>query len=289
MGLELRQLYQGDRVNPGTRIRAVSLGHALDADVPGRGVVHSVFRGAVNLMLGADLWTVLTEDRTDLPLGIRLPLTSLDGLGLRRCDPVHVRAGYLGIGSRVVVDCRATRRWTPVRANEVRPGLVRRIEVVAAATRGRSWHASSAMAQELMSAAHDANLLQAVLAGVVGRGPGATPSGDDVLVGVFAVLKSPHFGSAGDRTAELFGRLLLPLLPRTTEVSGHLLRQASNGWFSRDLDELADGLIGSASADELSKRARRVIDTGATSGADACEGLLAFAPSFFRTQREGAF
>lgn len=274
---------------PGTRIQAISLGHALDADVPGRGVVHSAFRRAVNLTLGADLWTLLTEDKTDVPLGIRVPLTSFEALGLRRGDPVHVRAGYLGIGSRVIVDCRATRRWTPVRASEARPGLVRRLEVVAAATRGRSWHASAAMAQELKSAAHDANLLQPILAGVIGRGPGATPSGDDVLVGVLAVLKSPHSGSAGAKMADLFGRLLLPLLPRTTEVSGHLLRQAANGWFSRDLDELVDGLIGSAPTDELSKRVRRVIDTGATSGADACEGLLAFAPTFVRTQREGAF
>jgi hypothetical protein len=145
------------------------------------------------------------------------------------------------------------------------------------------------MARELRSAAHDANLLQTVLSGVVGRGPGATPSGDDVLVGVLAVLKSPHSGPAGARTADLFGRLLLPLLPRTTEVSGHLLRQAARGWFSRDLDELVEGLTGSASANELSERARRVCDAGATSGADACEGLLAFAPGFFRTHSEGAF
>jgi hypothetical protein len=207
-----------------TRVRAVSLGHALGVDVAACGVVHSAFRRAVNLTVGSDLWTLLAEDRADLPLGIRVPLARLDGLGLCRGDPVNVRAGYLGIGTQVVVDCRTVRRWTPACTSVLQPGLEGRLEVVAAVTRGRSWHASAAMAQALKTAVHDATLLRAALAGAIGRGPGATPSGDDVLVGVLAVLTSPHAGPAGARVADGFGRLLLPLLPRTTEVSGHLLR-----------------------------------------------------------------
>jgi hypothetical protein len=109
-----------------------------------------------------------------------------------------------------------------------------------------------------------------------------------VLVGVLAVLKSPHSGPTGARTAESFARMLPPLLAGTTDLSGHLLRQAANGWFSRDLDELVDGVLSSGSDDELNAMVRRVVKTGASSGADTCEGLLAFAPACFRTQKEGA-
>ncbi len=271
---------------PPTRVRAVSLGHALDADGVRRGFVHSVFRRAVNLALGAELWTVLAEDRADLPMGIRVPLPGFDGLGLRRGDPVRVRAGYLGIGAHVVLDCRTARRWAPAGIAERRPGLERRLAALGAAARGRSWEESAAMAQALNAAVHEASRLPTALAAVLGRGPGATPSGDDVLVGVLAVLKSPHAGPAGARAADLLTRLLLPQLSRTTEVSGHLLRQAANGWFGRDLAELVGGLIGAASAAEWGAQIRRAIDTGATSGADTCEGVLAFAATFLG-RREG--
>jgi hypothetical protein len=127
-----------------------------------------------------------------------------------------------------------------------------------------------------------------VLAKVVGRGPGATPSGDDVIVGALAVLTSPHSGMAGASAAEALGRSLRPLLSTTTDVSGHLLRQASNGLFCRDVHELLSALIGAPSPRELSEMVRRVIETGATSGADACEGLLAFAPSYFAFGNERA-
>jgi len=139
-----------------------------------------------------------------------------------------------------------------------------------------------------MSAVNNKSALGDVLAKVVGRGPGATPSGDDVIVGALAVLTSPHSGMAGARAAESLGRSLLPLLPTTTDVSGHLLRQAASGLFCRDVHELVSALIGAPSPRELGEMVRRVIDMGATSGADICEGLLAFAPSYFASGNERA-
>jgi hypothetical protein len=75
-------------------------------------------------------------------------------------------------------------------------------------------------------------------------------------------------------------------LPSTNDVSAHLLRQAAHGLISRDLHELVSALIGGASPEHLSGTVRRVIETGATSGADTCEGLLAFAPTYFIQQHE---
>jgi hypothetical protein len=269
-------------------IQGISVGHALDIGLAGFGTVHSVFVHAVNLTIRGDLWTLLAEDKTDLPFGIRLALSNFQTLGLRRGDVVSVRAGFVGIGSRLVVDCRAACRWMPARKEKSEPGLERRLAVVARAVRGKSWHESASMARAVRSAVRDATELGDVLAKVVGRGPGATPAGDDVLVGVLAVLTSPHSGLAGARAAEMLGRVLLPVLPITTDVSGQLLRQATNGLIGRGLHELVHALIGESSPQQLSEKVRRVAEIGATSGADACEGLLAFAPTYFASGNERA-
>ena len=91
------------------RIQVLSVGHALDTDSAGFGIVHSVFARAVNLMLRAEMWTLLAADRADLPFGIRVAPADLDVLGLRNGDPVNVRVGFVSIGSGSicrVVDCR---------------------------------------------------------------------------------------------------------------------------------------------------------------------------------------
>jgi hypothetical protein len=69
-------------------------------------------------------------------------------------------------------------------------------------------------------------------------------------------------------------------------VSGQLLRQATNGLFGRDIHELISALLGASPRQLLCEKVRRVIESGATSGADTCEGMLAFAPFFFRTDNE---
>ena len=94
-------------------VQAISVGHALDVDSPAYGAVHSVFVRAVNLTIRGDMWTLLAEDKADLPFGIRVALSNFNRLGLRRSDLVSVRSGFVGIGSQLVVDCRAAPRWLP--------------------------------------------------------------------------------------------------------------------------------------------------------------------------------
>jgi hypothetical protein len=245
------------------------------------GAVHSVFDHAVNLTMGEELWTLLTASKADLPLGIRVTLASFDAHRLRRGEAVHIRAGFLGIGSRFVVDCRTASRWTPAKVGRLTSGLADRLAVVGEAARTRSWPESARLAHAVQSALGDVTVLNRVLRQVVGRGPGATPSGDDVLVGALAVLTSPYSGNAGQRAAAALTQSLRPFLSTTTDLSRHLLRQAMKGLFSRDIHELVATLIQGSSARELAERARQVINTGATSGADTCEGLVEFASSYF--------
>jgi hypothetical protein len=262
-------------------VPAVCVGPAVDLERTDCGTVHSVFAHAVNLLVRGDLWTLLAESRGDLPFGIRVGLTNFDALGLFSGDRVSVRVGFVGIGSRLVVDCRAALRWAPACGEGIKPGLKGRLALIANAVCHRSWYGSAEIAHALRYAMRHKTGLGELLANVVGLGPGATPSGDDVLVGVLAVLTSPHSGKAGTTAAAALGKALVPLLPTTTDVSGHLLRQATRGLFSRDLSELIAALLGAPSVQEMGAKTCRILESGVTSGADTCEGLLAFAPSYF--------
>ncbi len=286
MDLELRELHQGDRLNQAVRVQAVSLGHALDLDRADCGVVHSVFARAVNLLVRGELWTLLAEEKADLPFGFRLALPNSGTVRCRRGEPVNIRAGFVGVGSGLIVDCRAARRWVPRYAQKLEPGLERRLDDVAEAVRGRSWRESAVMAQAIRSAILGEMPLEVALRGMIGRGPGATPSGDDVLIGVLAVLTSSLSGEAGRRAAGSLARALVPLLPNTTDLSGHLLRQAMRGLVGRDVQELIAALLGAPTPGGLGMLVRRVLDTGATSGADLSEGLRAVAPSFFGSHNQ---
>ena len=274
-------------MNPVTEAPALSIGYALDAGPASCGVVHSVFRHAVNVMIRGEMWTLLPEAKSDLPFGIRVALRDFDAHGLQRGEPVHVRSGFVGIASRFVVDCRSATRWVPAGpVSETATDLMQRLAVVMKSAHGKSWSGSAEMARSVKSAMRAPATLDHVLSKIIGRGPGATPSGDDVLVGIFAVLTSAQSRAAGARDAVLLQRAMLPLLPATTDLSAHLLRQAAHGMPGRDLHELVSALAGNSSPAQLHGAIRRVVETGATSGADTCEGLLAFAPSYFNSQIE---
>lgn len=234
----------------------------------------------MNLEVNKGLWTLLAQEKPDLPSGIRVALSNFNGLGLRAGEPIQARARCVHVGSRLVVDCRAALRWSPRPPRPARPGLAHRLALVAAAARERSWAGSARMADAIKSALDDPAVLEAVLAEVVGSGPGATPAGDDVLVGILAVLRSPHSGNAGAEMADRLSQFLFPLLPGTTDISGHLLRHATAGLFGRDIHELVATLFEGASSGQMENVARRVVESGATSGADTCEGVLALASSY---------
>jgi len=274
-----------------TLLQAVSLGHAADVQSTAAGTVHSVFTHAVNLEIRGDLWTLLAADRADLPFGIRLACASFDAVALRRADPVHVKAGFVGLGGgsrALVVDCRATPRWIVARGARRTAGFTRRLEAVAAAAKARAWPGSARMANQAALALHDPGALVTALRRVVGCGPGATPAGDDVLVGICAVLRSPYSGGAGALAADALWRCVRPLLSTTNDISAHLLRQAANGLPSRSVHELICALIGAAAPGQFEDSLRRVVQTGATSGADLCLGVVAAARTFLLDHQERA-
>jgi hypothetical protein len=272
-------------------LQALSVGPAVDVDASAVGRVHSIFSRAVNVEVRGGLWTLLAAPGIEMPFGIVVDTQDFEAADVRRASAVYVRAGFVGIETgreRLVVDCRCAPRWRRVFDGTPAAGLQERLESVKDLAHERAWHASWAMAQAVTSALYDPAALAGVLPQVVGRGAGTTPAGDDVLAGVLAVLLSPYSGHAGRAAAGRLRRLLPPLLPSTTDLSAHLLRQAADGWTSRPVHELIGALVRDSGRAGLTLAVQRVVATGATSGADTCMGVIAAASAFLAANVERA-
>lgn len=103
------------------------------------------------------------------------------------------------------------------------------------------------------------------VAGLLGRGPGLTPSGDDALAG--ALLVAHALGSAGPLAAAVRARL-----DATTAVSAALLDAAADGFAARDVVTLVDAAL---AGDETAVAAvlPRVLALGHSSGRDLVTGI----------------
>lgn len=117
----------------------------------------------------------------------------------------------------------------------------------------------------------------AMLGTLIGAGPGTTPSGDDVIVGVLAGFVLTRQG----RAATTICSALIPLLPRTTLASRHYLTAATQGRFGEHIHDLALAVAGHTPTELAVDRART---WGSCSGLDVLSGLLAAAVTGFLTE-----
>jgi hypothetical protein len=106
---------------------------------------------------------------------------------------------------------------------------------------------------------------------LAGLGPGLTPAGDDYLVGLMAGLRVwPDLcGLSPDDACQI---IVEATEGRTTILSSAFLHSAQEGLFGENwhrlLAQLAGGTVG------IQQAAKRMLSSGATSGADALAGFL---------------
>jgi hypothetical protein len=106
---------------------------------------------------------------------------------------------------------------------------------------------------------------------IAGRGPGLTPSGDDLLAGIMhAITAWPELaaGAAGPDVRRLFADAARP---KTTRISAAYLDAAARGHAGEPWHALVRSL--GQSRAEARRAARRVLAIGETSGADALTGF----------------
>jgi hypothetical protein len=107
---------------------------------------------------------------------------------------------------------------------------------------------------------------------LAGLGPGLTPAGDDYLVGLMAGLRVwPD--SCGLPPNEACQIILEATEGRTTLISSAFLHCAKESLFGENWHRLLTELAGGETAG-IQWAARRILSSGATSGADALAGFL---------------
>ena len=105
------------------------------------------------------------------------------------------------------------------------------------------------------------------VAGLVGRGAGLTPSGDDALAG--ALLVAHALGAGHDLADAVRARL-----HATTAVSAALLDAAAEGYAARAVVTLVDAAVADR-PDAVRRALPAVLAIGHTSGADTVTGIRA--------------
>jgi hypothetical protein len=216
------------------------------------------------------VFAVLSQDAVRLPCGLVLATTKAE-LPLTRIAPVrdvrdrenavvgNDRIAWAGPDGPVTVV--AVRQWAPLR---VRPGdpaedaLAELRVLLAPCELGLEQHRLDQLAGQADTTA---------VAGLLGRGPGLTPSGDDVLAGY--LLAAGAFGLE----IEQVRRAVAARAPQATSaLSAQLLRHAARGEAVRELIELAAALTHPDAA--LSVVTARLLQVGHTSGAALAWGVL---------------
>jgi hypothetical protein len=253
-----------------------------------------VSRGALYLKTAGQpgALVVLAHDAVRLPCGLLLPTTSAE-LPLTSVAPRSLgpSAGFVvGDGAvswtgpaGLVVMC-AVREWAPARParGEVSASALAAVRTVlsGAGLSGADPGVDSELLADLATAAcdHDAH---AAAAGLLGSGPGLTPSGDDALAGFLAGAAAFGLDAIALREATV---ILAPA--RTTALSAALLWHAARGEYIDELAAVAAVLTshGWRGLEHAGRAVSRLLSVGHTSGAALALGLVIAAESALLAQ-----
>lgn len=266
---------------------------------PFRGHVHSVFDRVVNLQhIDGELFSLAGREIDNAPQTAIVATPGFDGAGIQAGDSVIGIGTELQVGDGVVVQWAAAAIWQARLPRYAGAGGCLPEQLLAARARlggfggfggldgedlrneaSRSFpHAVGAALAQRSSALLDALAQQRHAdacrhaLSMVGLGPGLTPSGDDFLVGLFAVLNLAGSPCCGWLDG---GRQVLPQAGQATNaISLAALRAAAEGRVRESISALIDALMHGTPA-SLDATLRRVLAIGATSGADIAAGIVA--------------
>lgn len=288
-------------------LHALTLGYAVpQGDF--RAIVHSVFHAAVNLRpASGDLLLTLTgAGEADLPQGIRVDTPEdFSFETLRVGAKAACQSGRLEFedaslhidlltGRRWKCDLPAAGRaidrsafaggwklvWEALNERQVREGA----EIVAAklfrpdeAAQTATSRKMGAGLRTLVESARRCELMdESALERLVGLGPGLTPAGDDLLVGLLAGLRC---AAGKDKARGVFlhrlGETVIHLSGRTNDISRTYLVHAAHGQVSGSLEALARSVCQGEAPVHLLASASTAMRAGHSSGMDAVTGLLA--------------
>lgn len=203
------------------------------------------------------------------------------------CGPHDAGGGDLAVGAtgaigdgRVCVGRRTmvVRRWWDPRPQlgEVDIGVLRRHRhlLPTGMAEGHHGYGLRGPVRRLRGAAavRDTDAVASIVAELIGRGPGSTPAGDDVLAGLLAALRT--YRAVHDRQDAAFtdalAREIATAAHRTTALSATLLRCADDGAVVGAARRVLRALAGPG---RLAEAVAMLAAVGHTSGRDLLTGI----------------
>lgn len=269
---------------PSSRAALPAAGSTLTSGVlrsaPRRALVLGAHRLGLYLSVDGSVLPVVPSDAVALPTAVRLGARSAALPGPAACPwgveaGDHVRVG----GGRVALpaaDVVLVRSWRPARVRRLASGAACPGDrgavaglLADACTDEEAWllPAVTELVSSLARVPEPEDETGSSVAGLVGRGRGLTPSGDDALAGVLLV-------SHALRASLHLAATVRARLGSTTAVSAALLGAAGDGFAAGPVVTLVDAvLVGHVEA--TARALPAVLGLGHSSGRDLVTGVLA--------------
>ncbi len=313
-------------VLPMTAIRATSVGESARARLAqgAEGSVVGAFDRAVNIALSRGLVCLVTQEAGRGPLNIAVKLPSgvrtISCLGLRIGDRVRIRRSNLELGEHCRIFLGSADTYSPslklkleilgedrlasnletMRSTALRRGRKKGLGGLMALVSPRreecptgrlNIFASAALPSvvRLERAYHSENVseLTEAVRGLIGLGPGLTPSSDDMLAGLVlaCALCSEYLGHSRRAARFVAEATVAEARGKTTTLSEEYLRQAAAGRGNEPVMKLCEALLTGSRA-SVERWTVRLLALGDTSGTDAVLGIL-LGIKFCTGQRSG--
>jgi hypothetical protein len=120
----------------------------------------------------------------------------------------------------------------------------------------------------------DENTLESAIKSLIGLGIGLTPSGDDVLAGLFGTLLITMKESDRSWIENDFQKTIKHISGLTTDVSLSTLTAASEGYYAERFSSLVAAIIRSKDPKEIDTPLKELLRWGSSSGGDTLLGML---------------
>jgi hypothetical protein len=262
------------QVLPATRIGSIASNLLTTRD--GRGKILAVVSNAAYLVTnhGELFWLA----REGLPAHSRAILAPFDENMLCVGMAFAARDAHLQIEGRVMIECASVKRWMPAPitpAHAAPPGVVsaRVLEVETLTKR-----ATSLPITEIERACHnqDSAAIVAQSEKLIGLGMGLTPAGDDFVGGLLFVahhLKIAYPGAFRWEPTPI-NDLLDYARTQTNQIGYAILHDHAHGEGVEPLYNLITAILDHQDRDDITTRARRLLEIGSTSGAEMLAGAL---------------
>ncbi|KQL45783.1 hypothetical protein AN963_12105 [Brevibacillus choshinensis] len=261
------------------------------------GIVHSIFDKTINIQCSenGELYTIACNQLDNGPNTLVVDRKRFQNSGIAVNDQVLVSDGMVSVGKQFTISCQDhVVRWECVLpaypsdqgsllgnvavmkdylAAHGKTGGMKKVlqpaNVFEAEVSRLLVSRSSQLVEDLAalrwSKAHEHSI------GLVGLGPGLTPSGDDFLTGLFSVYHMPNIPRCLPHS--FFAEIVLASAQRTNEISFMMLKKAAIGHVRESIVRLLQSII-SGTTEEVVLSLGHVLNIGSSSGTDMALGLL---------------